>query len=80
MSEGKDSGDTTAPANEGEGNDVPSPMPDEDQDEDHITPVRSYEPGTDHIEPVTSEGEIKYEGKGKGRSTLIQCNSCNSTG
>ena len=44
-----------------------------------LSPVMSYEPGTDHVEPVTSEGKVKYEGKSRGRSTLIQCNSCGLT-
>ena len=61
---------------EGEDQAVTTPEVDEDQGLNPVSPVRSYEPGTDHLEQVISEGETKYEGKGKGRSILIQRNIC----
>lgn len=44
-------------ANEGEGG---GPVTEESQGMEELSPVMSYEKGTDHIEPVTSNGEIKY--------------------
>ena len=43
--------------NEGEGG---GPVTGESQGMGELSPVMSYEKGTDHIEPVTSNGEIKY--------------------
>ena len=62
--------------NEGEYESTTTPMADDTQGKD-LSPVPSYEPGTDHIDPVMSEGKITYEGKAKSRSThtIIQCNS-----
>lgn len=44
-------------ANEGEGG---GPITEESQGMVELSPVMSYEKGTDHIEPVTIGGEIKY--------------------
>ena len=66
--------------NEGEGKAVTTPIVDEGQGMDRISPVMSYEPGTDdYLEPFTSEGETRYEGKGKNRGILGQSNICDST-
>ena len=58
-------------ANEGEGKIVTAPTVDDGLGIDHVSRAMSYERGTDHIEPVINEGEVKYEGKGKSRSTLM---------
>ena len=48
-------------ANEGE---FGGPIPEEDQGMHELSPVMIYEKGNDHIEPVTSNGEIKYSVSG----------------
>ena len=66
--------------NKGEEKTGTTPMVDEGQEMDLLSPVMSYEPGMDdRLEPFTSEGETKYEGKGKNRCILRQCNICDST-
>lgn len=93
MSEGKQGRDMAATVNEGEGKVAVSstvnegeektgatPMVDEGHEMDNLSPVISYEPGIDdRLEPFTSEGETKYEGKGKDRCILRQCNIYDST-
>lgn len=64
---------------EGEDKAVTPPIVDNGQERDDISPVLSYEPGNDYLEPVISDGEVKYEGKGKGRSILTHCNIFYST-
>ena len=64
---------------EGEDKAVTPAINDKGQETDDISPVLSYEPGNDYLEPVVSDGEVKYEGKGKGRSILTHCNIFNST-
>ena len=58
MSEGQESPEDQA---------ITSPEADEDHGTDELSPVRSFDSGFDYLEPVISEGEPKYEGKGKGR-------------
>lgn len=64
---------------EGEDKAVTPPIVDNGQERDDISAVLSYEPGNDYLEPVISDGEVKYEGKGKGRSILTHCNIFYST-
>ena len=78
VSEGEHDSNTTPIVSEGEHEPTTTPIAGDARGTD-LASVRIYEPGTDHIEPVKSESETKYEGKGRSRSTLIQCNSCYST-
>ena len=80
MSECKEGQDIDATVNDGKKKAVTTPLFDEGYEMDELSPIRSYEPGTDYLKEVTEEeGEIKYEGKGKGRSILMHCNICDLT-
>ena len=52
---------------------ITSPETVEEHEMDDLSPIMSYNPGDDCLERVISEGESKYEGKGKGRSMPAQC-------
>ena len=64
---------------EGEDKAVTPPIVDKGLETDDISSVLSYEPGNDYLEPVISDEEVKYEGKGKGRSILAYCDIIDST-
>lgn len=54
--------------NEGKEKTGTTPKADEGPGMDDLSRVKSYEPGNDdQLKPFTSEGETKYEGKGKNR-------------